>query len=365
MDGSGVREVELLGRLQKLPASRALLIFNACHAGEISPGSLGDTAEVQATGQTVPDELAAALLGTGEGRVLVTACREMQKSYFGRHDPTTLFGAALIDGLQGRDMSPRRGYISIFELYDYLYHTVHAAARRRWGVEQEPELTVRKGVGVMAVALYRGWETTATLGDAERPADLQSLGQVREIDRPEAEQKLEQLLSGKINLAAGRDSRGNTVVGGDQYNVRHSPGTLIKPQGPVEVRNVNTGGGDFAEGDIKKGILGGNFYGPAIGNVEGNVTLGSGQAPAEVITLGQVQVELRQALNAAEARGDRDLARELLRIVEDIDSAMAAQQQGNDSQLQMKLNRARRDMQALAEQRSELRELSRRLTRAR
>ena len=99
---SGVREAELLDRLRKLPAARALLLFNACHAGEISPGSLGGIAEVQAIGQAVPDDLATALLGTGEGRVIVTACRETQKSYFGgttpqhysgRHSSTACGGA--------------------------------------------------------------------------------------------------------------------------------------------------------------------------------------------------------------------------------------------------------------------------------
>jgi len=51
---------------------------------------------------------------------------------------------------------------------------------------------------------------------------------------------------------------------------------VLNPTSPVSQvfgtqRNVNTGGGDYAEGDIDKrrGIFGGNFSGPAIGNMEG------------------------------------------------------------------------------------------------
>lgn len=363
VDGSGVRAAELLDRLRKIPAKRALLLFNACHAGEMSPGSLSGVGAggEQITGQALPDDLTAALLGAGEGRVVITACREAQKSYFGWHDPTTLFGQALIDGLRGQSISPRRGYISVFDLYDHLYSTVRATVRSRWGLDQEPELTVQKGVGVMAVALYRGEAPSGALGDGDRPADLQSLGQVREVARANAEQKLEQILSGALNLAAGRD-----MISGGQYNVQAAPGAVIGAQGPVEVRNV-TVGGDYAEGDIdkRKGIFGGSFYGEAIGNVEGNVTLRGGRADTREVALEQVQSELRQAISAAEARADEELASDLRRIAQDVDSAIAARSQGDDSRLQARLNRARRDMQELAGQRNELRELSNQLARAR
>ncbi|MGF1514746.1 MAG: caspase domain-containing protein, partial [Elainellaceae cyanobacterium] len=72
--GTGVQEWVLLEKLQAIRAKRVFLLFNACHSGEISPQALGD--ELEATGRSLPERTATALLGTGEGRVIITACRE-------------------------------------------------------------------------------------------------------------------------------------------------------------------------------------------------------------------------------------------------------------------------------------------------
>src|SRR6266545_7698448 len=112
--GSGVSEQELLARLRAIKVRRMLLIVNACHSGEISPVLGLDEEPIIAT--QLPEKTAAALLATGSGRVIITACREHQVSFVG-NGALTLFGQALVDGFQGKgDHVPNRnGFISALD----------------------------------------------------------------------------------------------------------------------------------------------------------------------------------------------------------------------------------------------------------
>jgi len=257
--GSGVHEKSLLEKIQAIKAKRVFLIFNACHAGEISPDSLGSEANAEDTGQNLPDRTAAALLGTGEGRVIITACRETQRSIFMKKAALTFFAQALSDGLQGRAIQNRRGYISIFDLYEYVYTAVSEEVKRRYGMlgyEQEPELTIQKGVGVLAVALHRGQAPGRELDENDRPTALGDA--VREIEASESQQTLQQILSGKVNFAAGGNIQDVQVLEqGDYINAAGSQGFVNRPSGPVNMQFgnstvIDTGGGDYAGRDLSK-----------------------------------------------------------------------------------------------------------------
>jgi len=97
----------------------------------------------------VPPFVAEALLATGRGRVVVTACREKQANFI-RKGQLTIFAQALVDGLSGQGVDNRGGYIGVYDLYAYLYDTVNAEVKRqidavtlqRFGAEQEPEMAV-------------------------------------------------------------------------------------------------------------------------------------------------------------------------------------------------------------------------------
>ena len=128
VSGSGIREAELIERLRSIKAKRVLLIVNACHAGELSP-VLGQ-GEAPFTGTPLPSNAAAALLATGEGRVIITACRDGQVSYIGP-GPLTLFTQALVDGLQGKGVGSNRGYISVFDLYTHLYFALEESVAKQ------------------------------------------------------------------------------------------------------------------------------------------------------------------------------------------------------------------------------------------
>ena len=108
------------------------------------------------------EDLANKLLSTGEGRILMTACREQQKSWFLTNEPLTIFSQALVDGLRGKSVTPRGGLVTAFDLYTAIHNQVKQRAAKL-GHEQEPELTIIKGVGPFAVSLYRGVTNTNAL----------------------------------------------------------------------------------------------------------------------------------------------------------------------------------------------------------
>ena len=235
IDGTGVSEAELLEKLRSLKARRALMIFNACFSGNISPTlALDDGAPSLATSN--PDETTlSALLGTGSGRIIITACREDQKSYIGS-GAVTLFTQALVDSLRGKGVANKRGFISVYDLYETLYDTVSTTVKEAKKKEQEPELTVNKGVGPLAVALYRGAKTLGLFDETEAAP---STGSVRQVDPAKSQRIFQQKVqqSGGVNFG-----QGNTF------------------QGPVAGRDqVNTGGGAYIGGGVNTG--GGGFTG--------------------------------------------------------------------------------------------------------
>lgn len=346
-DGTAVRQEELLSRIQKLQAERVLLIFNACHSGEISPTLAADAQPF--TGAPLPAPTAAALLSTGSGRVIITACRENQFAYLG-DGANTIFVQALADGLRGQGVSSQRGFISVFDLYTQLYFavtetvqsTIPVATRQRYSLTQEPELTVLKGVGPFAVALYQG--ARATLGDFSAPGQPGAGTAVREVSQADSRAMLDKLgniqqtQTGGINFGVGNsigqmgdvvagDKIGGDKVAGDKIDARGAQGFVNRPTGPVSQvfgtqRNVNTGSGDYAEGNIDKSSrthvagdqfnMSGDFRGSNV-NVEStlsNVSQSIGTMPhgelADKEQLQQLLADLNTILQRAPAAKQSD-----------------------------------------------------------
>jgi hypothetical protein len=161
--GTGLSGAEFIALLRTIKAQKLLIIVNACFSGSISP-TLGAS---DSLGNPLPSTLSIEALSTGEGRAIITASRPSQYSYYHRTDSYTFFGQALINGLHGRGMESRNGYIGLYELYQHIYSNVTAAASAVNGI-QEPVLTLLQGVGPFPVAYYPGCAHTDT-----DPADLQ------------------------------------------------------------------------------------------------------------------------------------------------------------------------------------------------
>jgi hypothetical protein len=271
--GTGVSHQELIGRLRQVKARRVLLIFNACHSGTISPALGGSDQIDEVSGQAMPASTASALLSTGAGRVIITACRENQVSYIGEGQ-LTRFTNALVDGLRGRgDVANRGGYISAYDLYLHTYYAVHDQAQQL-NQEQEPELTVLKGIGPFCVALYRGASALGPFDEGEPPPEEGAVRQVRPERSRAALNVIMSQVAGRDVTNIGGDYVAGDKIGGDKVmgdkittgavfgnsgvaigrgaqaiDARGSQGFINKPSGPTTQvygtqRNINTGEGD-------------------------------------------------------------------------------------------------------------------------
>lgn len=199
--GTGVSEEELLRRLEASGAEHVLVVFNACHGGTIAPTRL-DATEVAATALTTgnpPEDTVAALLGTGTGRIIVTACRRGQRSHTGS-GPLSLFAQALVAGLRGADASGN--FITAFGLYAHLYASVAGQARTLLNEDQEPEMSVLRGAGSFAVGSYNGAGAASSAGAVEPAAEPLPQGTaVHEVDPAESARSLAE----RIGAAGDQD----------------------------------------------------------------------------------------------------------------------------------------------------------------
>lgn len=350
---SGIRQDELLTKIKAIPAQRMLLVFNACHSGEIAPEALGDqdAASREDFGNNLPDEIAGALLAAGEGRIIITACRATEKSYFLRGAPTTIFAQCLRDGLMGDNIRPRKGAIGVFDLYAYVFDGVSGDVRRRFELSQEPELTVSKGVGVMAVALYQGQQAQGDLDRTDRPGSLG--GSVREFDEQQSQELFEKVVNlrieavGRDKISAGRDYfagpaavardvRGNQVVGG-----RDAAGRDMRKGDDISVGNI-TGSSGIAVGRGASAHV--SHSGPGA-RTYFDAPTESTQAP---VSLSEGVAEVRRAEEQARSAGLSAVSRTLRGIAETLEDALQAEVDQNITQRTKLLQRAFRDLEELA-----------------
>jgi hypothetical protein len=346
---TAVSQQELLSRLQALQAERVVLMFNACHAGELSP-TLSESERF--TGQSLPSQTAAALLATGTGRIIMTACREHQYSFVG-NGALTIFGGALVEGLRGKAARSQSGYVSAFDLYTYLYDAVGAtvkrevpeATRRRYGEAQEPELTVLKGVGPFAVALNQATPVDAV----DVPAQPIAGRAVRQLSADESQIAFQQIQSGGVNFGHQNTVEiSGDVVGSDKLDISGSQNPIIRPSGPVNQRNINTGGGDYAEGDINKSqgvfISGGTITGTVVGVNSGTITThinAPHSGAAQPRSLEQLLDQLQRRAALARQLGDADLAEDLEGGVVLLNAALRAQKEQRADRRLAKLGEVR------------------------
>ncbi len=233
--GTGISEGELLGLLRKVPAKKMILLIHACFAGALSP-HFGPEEEAEVESANLPNSTADAILGSGEGRIIITSSREGQRSWGKGGQKTSFFAQALVDGLKGRARY-NAGYIGAFGLYEHVYETVKEAAEEI-GQEQEPELTVLKGIGPFPVALYRGAREPQTFdADEELPEE----SSVRRVSERTSQRAFIRITS--INTGGGSHIGGNVDTGGGDFVGRDQNKTIVHGSisgGTLVVGNQNT-----------------------------------------------------------------------------------------------------------------------------
>ncbi|MCB9150916.1 MAG: caspase family protein [Caldilineaceae bacterium] len=263
--GTGLSDKVLMEKLRQIPAKRLLLIFNACHAGALSPElslELSSDAPSHLGINGPPAAALEAILSTGEGRIVMTACRPEQKSQIG-HGELTLFAQALVDGLRGRGVANSGGYISAFGLYEHLYATVKEGAADL-GRFQEPELTVLRGVGPFPVALFRG---ATSLGLFDEQAPLPADTAARAVNPERSQRLLNGYITQAVNTGSGAiaqgagstaagergvairgDVSGSPIVTGDNNKVDNSRSVFDQRGQRVRGKQTNI------DGDVNTGV---------------------------------------------------------------------------------------------------------------
>ena len=247
-----------------------------------------------------------------------------------------LFAQGLVEALKGKGIPSRKGYISIFDLYEKVFSQVEADVEKlfgQYGIVQEPELTIQKGVGVMAVALHSGQTPGGALGASDYPASLN--GAVREVDAAKSQRALQQILSGKVNLAAGGDMQDVQVLErGDYINASGSQGFVNRPSGPVNQvfgnsTVINTGGGAYAGRDMYKSV-------PTAPAAENTVSLQS------------ICSQVTEQIEQAEIADLEDLADDLRAVELALNAAIKAESAGNTERRGEKLERAKQAIELLS-----------------
>jgi hypothetical protein len=287
--GTGLSQVKLVELLKKIKAKRLLMIFNACHSGSLQPDALGRGEEGTAEGQSIPDVTTSALLGTGEGRIVISACKPDQLSSFLKTDDLTWFTKALKDGLLGKSI-PVGGTIRAFNLYTYVYEAVKQSADK-FNVPQDPMITVLQGVGPFPVALASSLAVDA-LGVAGREEPLPEGAPVRRVTEEESQLWMNKIESQTI-------VRGD-YVGGDKVG-RDKIGQQINTSGGAFFGGPVSAGGDVVGGNQTKNIRGDDIK---VGNISGSSGVAIGRGASASVS--------GPASSASDAAGQRKLLLVLL-----------------------------------------------------
>lgn len=357
MKGTGISEGELLEALRKIKAKRLLLLFNACHSGEISPNLALDEPLATFGDMTLPTKSVDALLSAGEGRMIITACRPEQKSWIGG-GKLSIFTQALVDGLSGKGYVPNNnGFIGAFGLYEHIYETV-AEAAGKLGSTQEPELTVLRGVGPFAVALYKG---ATDLGSFDAMETVMEGTAARTVEPAHSQRVFNQVIktitasgAGAIAAETISDSTvvggtGNVVQTGGKYNVSigSAQGVTIGEGNEVHQQfgAVDTGGGDYVMG--KKVVHGDEVHGDKIGGDK----ITTGNISDSNVAIGRgAQVTVSQGLTAAEVtalfsplvqaikQAPPSKQQEALRLEQELEQEVAKGDQADDGRMAKLLN---------------------------
>jgi hypothetical protein len=312
--GTGLGESLLLEKLHAVKAQKLLLVINACFSGFVA-GALGPGGSVDApVGAPPSTNLSTRVLGTGEGRAVLTACRSTQESWFTRGSDLTIFGTAVGEGLRGKGRIPNAEAIGLWDFYGYVFKTTQAAAAKiDGGRVQEPVMSISELVGAFPIALTGA--PSDTLGPRPSIASGPPPGTAADIVAPAVVDAARTYLPG-ISLEGVQFGAGVQVI--DNSKVVDFGGAVIG--GNVHLENI-------AKGDITITI--------------GSTTAGARAAsrPAEVRTaIGGVGADVARLVGVDDEKSDID---------RELGDALTAADEGKTDRLLVKLDRAREQLMAI------------------
>jgi hypothetical protein len=275
---TAISDHEFMAKIQAIQAQKMLVLLDCCHAS-----GLDNVLEKAPTVKSIKAPLpasAAAVLAKGRGRIIISSCKEHEKSYTGK--PYSQFTQALLEALTGAGLSQKDGFVRATDLALYAAKTVPLHTQN----QQNPDLHFAQADN-FAVAYYAG-------GGAEAKGLPPSAQRQTGVDTDSGSNQTTStthisinqsgggaVASGDNAKAAGEGGVVADAIHGGVMTGKHarkvSAGTYIERQ-QVDNRsvfnqsgqtvhgnqvnipgNVNTGGGLFNVGDINTG--GGDFVG--------------------------------------------------------------------------------------------------------
>ena len=372
VQGTALSAKELIAALRQIEAQRLLVIFDCCHAEgmatsrDVPTFKLPRDIEIESVPRSIVDALK-----EGAGRAVFTSCRGKQLSYERPDGKNGVYTYHLLEALQGAGNQPGDTTVRLSNVMNYVGQRVPETVRTIANAEQTPFFD--QTAEDFPVALLRagrglpigGWAQVEKEASASKPGvnigGNMIGGTVNVGDR-----KVEQ--GGKYNMNA-EQMNGTAIGDGAQvFNQPSGPITQhFAPQG-----NVNTGGGDYAEGNIDKRsgafVAGGTVYGPVVGSNSGTMTTSYGNSPVAAGTtrsLDQALERVQQAITKVQQAGNNNLVEDLTSVGGHIQAAIRAEQAGNSERRLGKLREAKASLQNIATAAPGLQELVQELDRVR
>lgn len=207
LDATAVSSEWLTRQIEKSRSKRIVVVLDCCYSGAFAPGMAprGDA------GVEIKERF------DGSGRVVLTSSSSMEYAWEGDalsgEPQPSIFTGALVDGLSGRADRDRDGWISVDELYDYVFDHVREAA---------PQQSPTKVGGVEGTIFIARSPATREIRPAELPSELRRAlsdaspfareGAVRELARLLRRDDESIIVAARVALEGMRDDDSRRVV---------------------------------------------------------------------------------------------------------------------------------------------------------
>ncbi len=146
---------DLTEKLDKIRTKKLVLILDCCHAAAVGLGSKAIAWSVSSTGFS-SDLLDRAVRSLGDGRAILSSCKQDQSSYVSANGES-YFTSALLSGLTGK-CKHFHGEVSVSDLAKYIKESVEKETVKA----QEPQSYVVNDFPIVKLAIpecpYPGWE---------------------------------------------------------------------------------------------------------------------------------------------------------------------------------------------------------------
>jgi uncharacterized caspase-like protein len=194
--GSALAAETFIAAIRRLSAARLLICMDCCHAAGMATAKAPLVLPAALAPHALPKTVSTALC-VGQGRAVVSACREHQQSWVRPDQTLSLFTHHLVEALQGAGNQPGDRLVYLSNLMNYLGRTVPASARQLCQQEQTPFFETASED--FPIALIQGGRSAAPAGETPTPPP------------------------GNRNVVIGGDLRGGIIITGDQNRVERDP----------------------------------------------------------------------------------------------------------------------------------------------